>query len=103
MQREVLLAEMVDLLQSMLEDKGEEMQASAAAPLIGGEAIVTSIELVSYIGDVELMVSEKYQLDISLVSEQALSRRNSPFRTVETLADYVLELVGETVQEASAA
>jgi hypothetical protein len=42
-------------------------------------------------------VAETWEAEIILVNESALSRKNSPFRTVSTLADYVLELVGEPV------
>ncbi|MFP5355463.1 MAG: hypothetical protein ACLGIK_10005, partial [Gemmatimonadota bacterium] len=49
--------------------------------------------LVSFIADVESTLMEKYNLQVTLVSERALSRKKSPFRSVEALADYVMELV----------
>ena len=96
MQREELIALMVERLQDVLAEQGahETIQASAASPLIGVEAVLTSLGLVSFIVDVESTLGQTYGVELTLVSEQALSRRNSPFRTVHTLADYILELVG---------
>ena len=64
----------------------------SASALIGAEAIVSSLTLVSFIVDVELMLSEDYGLDVTLVSEDALSRSKSPFRTIDTLVEYITEL-----------
>ena len=44
---------------------------------------------------------ENYNLTLTLVSERALSRKKSPFRTINALADYVFELV-ETPAEVTA-
>ena len=99
MDRGELIQRMVGLLEAALDAQGEEhvMKAEADSPLVGGEAVLSSLALVSYILDVETFVDEEHDLQITLVNEQALSRRNSPFRTVETLADYVLELAGVEV------
>jgi hypothetical protein len=92
---------MLDMLQSALEahrmDEGTNSAPVRATPdlqLIGEQAVVTSMGLVSFISDVESTLQEKYGLDLTLVSEQALSRKKSPFRSIDALADYVLELAG---------
>ena len=99
MNRSELIRRMVGLLEAALDAQGQEhqMQADGRSPLVGGEAVVSSLALVTYILDVETFVDEEYDLQITLVNEQALSRRNSPFRSVESLADYVLELAGVPV------
>ncbi|MGQ0767059.1 MAG: hypothetical protein ACT4OZ_15530 [Gemmatimonadota bacterium] len=102
---------MLEMLQGALDahriDEGtnaEPVQASVDLPLIGESAAVTSMGLVSFIADVESTLQEKYGLELTLVSEQALSRKKSPFRTIEALVEYVLELTGNTTGiEASAA
>lgn len=94
MQRNELVNKMVEMLKSALADQGEvgSVTAGSGSLLVGSEAVVNSIALVSFITDVESTLFESFGLELSLVSEQALSRRNSPFRTIETLADYILEL-----------
>ena len=50
--------------------------------------------LVTLITGVESFLEEEHQIDVTLVSEDAFSRRRSPFRTIDALADYILELSG---------
>lgn len=85
----------------ILDQGGEAVRASADLPLIGEDAAVSSMALVSYIADVESTLMEDYNLTLTLVSERALSRKKSPFRTINALADYVFELV-ETPAEVTA-
>jgi len=49
--------------------------------------------LVNLIADVEDAVSEKFGVAIALADEKAMSARNSPFLTVKTLAQAVLERI----------
>lgn len=85
----------------ILDQGGEAVRASADLPLIGEDAAVSSMALVSYIADVESTLMENYNITLTLVSERALSRKKSPFRTINALADYVFELV-ETPAEVTA-
>ena len=96
MRREELVASMVERLQQALHEESPDhtIDVNADSPLIGPQAVVSSLALVSYIVDIEAMVADSWDAEIILVNESALSRKNSPFRTVSTLADYVLELVG---------
>jgi acyl carrier protein len=103
MLRNKLIALMVTLLQDTLTEQnaGEDktVRVSSTSPLVGRDAILTSLGLVSFIADVEASLEQMYQVEVTLVSESALSRSSSPFRTVETLADYVLKLVGEPLKD----
>jgi hypothetical protein len=97
MNKSEIIVTMVDLLQQTLDghrlDHSEDaVRATADLPLIGEEAAVSSMALVSFIADVESTLMERFGLTVTLVSERALSRKKSPFRTADALADYVLEL-----------
>ena len=96
MERNSLITMMLGALQSALADQGAGLasEVSASSTLVGPEAVVTSMGLVSFITDVESLLAQDCNFDVALVSEQALSRKSSPFRTIETLADYVIELAG---------
>jgi hypothetical protein len=100
MQREELVVPMVERLQQVIDEESADISIAVAedSPLIGPQAVVSSLALVSYIVDVEAMVAERWGAEIILVNESALSRKKSPFRTIGTLADYVLELVGLPVE-----
>lgn len=64
-------------------------------PLFGTDSSLDSLALVSLIVDVEAEVSGAAGRDICLTDDRAMSRVESPFRTVRTLHGYVLELLAE--------
>ena len=52
--------------------------------------------VVSLVIAVEQAIEERYDLSIGLADEKALSQKNSPYRTVRTLADYAAgEIAGQ--------
>jgi hypothetical protein len=95
MDRDTLIGTMTDLLRmTIVTQGGEEIVLAHDSPLLGPNAIVTSLGLVSFIMDVEATLADEHGVEVTLVNEAALSRSRSPFRSVEALADYVLELTG---------
>jgi len=66
-------------------------ELSESTVLIGGDAVVDSLGLVQIITDVEESASERYGRDIDLTDERALSQKNSPFRSVGTLVNHIVE------------
>lgn len=97
MTRDALVSLMLQMLQDTLdthqvEDGAGAVRATEGLPLIGDDAALSSMALVSFIADVESALAEAHDLAVTLVSERAFSRSRSPFRTVGTLADYVIEL-----------
>lgn len=61
--------------------------------LIGEKSALDSIGLVSLIVDLEEKISAKYGREIVLADERAMSLRQSPFRRVDSLADYIVTLL----------
>jgi len=59
------------------------------------DAALDSMGLVTLIAELEERVYETFGQDIILASERAMSRRRSPFRTVDSLAAYTEELLQE--------
>ena len=105
MQKNDLIEMMIGLLAEALQEESSDDagQASRDSPLLGANAILSSIGLVTFIIGVESTLEEDHEIDVTLVSEEAFSRRQSPFRTIDTLADYILELSGtanDAVREA---
>jgi acyl carrier protein len=101
--RQELLAALVALLQERLDEEGGPgaRVATATSPLIGAAAELTSLGLVSLVLDVESWLLERFGAQLTLVSDQALARRTSPFRDLEALVDYILELLGPAAAEPS--
>jgi len=63
--------------------------------LIGSSSIFDSIELVTFIVEVEQMLEETTGRQLQLASEKAMSRRTSPFISLATLAKYIATLLNE--------
>jgi hypothetical protein len=63
-------------------------------PLIFGPgAAMDSLGLVNFLADLEFRLGEEFGREIVLASEQAMSRSRSPFRDVDALTEYILELL----------
>lgn len=60
--------------------------------LFGVNAVLDSMGLVNVIVDIESIFLDD-GIEITLTSEKAMSRRNSPFRTIETLAEFIIEQI----------
>jgi acyl carrier protein len=63
--------------------------------LFGANGTLDSLALVNVVADVETRVEEVFGEQITLADERAVSRRRSPFRSVESLAEYIEELLRE--------
>jgi acyl carrier protein len=70
-----------------------KIKASSATPLFGVDSEIDSLEFVSVITDVETALNVDHGLSIALADDRALSRAQSPYDTVATLRDYILELL----------
>lgn len=63
--------------------------------LFGPSGLLDSLGLVSVIVDIEQRLADEHGLTVSLMDDRAMSQSRSPFRTPETLADYIQGLVAE--------
>ncbi|MFB1645152.1 hypothetical protein [Campylobacter molothri] len=52
-----------------------------------------SLALVSLVSDLEALLSEKFGKDIVLADEKMMSSRNSPFKDVNSLTEYVVQKI----------
>jgi|TARA_B110000259_G_C13995833_1_gene394360 hypothetical protein len=58
--------------------------------LIGTSSIFDSMELVQFIVEVESFLDDEFEIEIELTSEKAMSRRNSPFISIHTIVEYIV-------------
>lgn len=63
--------------------------------LIGKQAVLDSLALVTLIVDLEQRIEEDYNVAITLADDRAMSQKHSPFRTVGSLTAYIDQLLGE--------
>ena len=76
-------------------DEGEQLSKSPETVLFGDGALLDSVGLVNFIVTAERIAQVVSGKAITLASEKAFSRRQSPFRTVGSLAKYIEELLAE--------
>ena len=69
-------------------------KANENTVLFGSESVLDSMGLVNVIIDIESRFLDK-GYEISLTSEKAMSRKQSPFRTISTLAEFIEEQIAE--------
>jgi acyl carrier protein len=84
------------LVENNAEIKSPLLQAPTSDTVLfwkGG--VLDSLELVKLISDLEENVFQKFGKQITLADEKAMSLRVSPFRTVNTLVEYINRLLIE--------
>ena len=59
--------------------------------LIGTSSVFDSMELVQFIVEVESLLDEEFEIEIELTSDKAMSRRNSPFISINTLTEDIVD------------
>ena len=64
---------------------------TSSSPLYGSGGPLDSMALVNLIADLEEDVSRKFGNAISLADEKAMSAKCSPFQSVETLTEAIME------------
>lgn len=57
--------------------------------LIGNDSVLDSVSLVSFLIDIEGLVQDEFGIDFVIMSEKAMSQKNSPFKSVKSLCEYL--------------
>ncbi len=82
-----------------LQPDGPPLEKSADTVLFGESGTLDSIGLVNLIVAVEQRLEETCGVSLTLADEKAMSRKTSPFRTVQTLAEYAATRLQEEAGE----
>ena len=90
------------IVKSAVEELADELgydqlrNVTAETELFGGPDGIDSLSLVSMVAEIERETERRLSRRILLADERAMSRRNSPFRTVGTLSKFLEEKLSET-------
>jgi acyl carrier protein len=89
--------QVVSLIAACFKDFAGDRVASVdeTTALYGKKGIFDSMQLVTFLLEVEQQVNEAAGSTITIADDRALSQERSPFRTIGTLADYVTTLLAE--------
>jgi acyl carrier protein len=69
-----------------------QFTSAGNALLFDPKSSLDSLALVTLVLNIEDKLSEKFGLNITLADDRAMSQKNSPFRTTESLTEYIFSL-----------
>ena len=81
------------VLEEFKEDEVLDFELCEDLELYGKKSVFDSLSLVRFIVSIQDKILENYGKEIILVSADAMSRANSPFKTVKSLSNYIEELL----------
>ncbi|PAF43782.1 acyl carrier protein [Helicobacter sp. 11S03491-1] len=90
-----------NLIYKSLQNLSDELENQALktpheqTKIYGEGGNLDSLALVSLISDLETLLDDELNISITLADEKAMSQRNSPFRDVQSLSEYILESVSQ--------
>ena len=89
----IIIAILKDLAEEFeIEDLANPSATTAIYGASGTNSGLDSLALVSFITDLEQRLSDELGLNVILADEKTMSLRNSPFKDVATLTNYILSL-----------
>jgi hypothetical protein len=72
-----------------------QLVKAAETSLLGSQSVLDSLHLVGLLIAVEREIADTIGASVTLADERALSMKESPFRTIQSLAAYIGMLVSE--------
>jgi|ETNmetMinimDraft_27_1059897.scaffolds.fasta_scaffold87923_2 acyl carrier protein len=90
------ISELINLSINQLNDQGGGNYLIGTSPeddLFGGNSPLDSLGLVSFLVILEQNIQDTFEKSITIADEKALSFKNSPFKKIGTLADYISTLL----------
>jgi len=94
----VLIFEAIDEFNAE-QDESKRLKKSPATAIFGRGTVLDSLDVVNLIVTIEGKLADGHEIFLTLANEKAMSRKVSPFRTVESLAAYIEELLQEGSDE----
>jgi acyl carrier protein len=90
-------AVVLETLKTFVDENGIETDGEITLNqrLIGKSGIFDSMDLVNFLVDLEEILEEKFDREISLQDERAMSRSHSPFMNGEELSKFIIEINAE--------
>ena len=96
-ERDKILKSIYDAIDEVNEQlpEGQTLEKSPNTVLLGESGKLESIDLVNILVATEENVEETFGIPISITDERAVSEKNSPFTTIETLCNFISNLLIE--------
>lgn len=95
MTRDDSVALICDIYRQFVTDEAVSDEVNADTRLFGGNSLLDSTALVSFLIEVEQQINDTAGTNIVIADERAMSQKRSPFRSIGSLADYIQTLLAE--------
>ncbi len=80
----------IDSFNELIETEGISIDVNTDTALMGSDSVIDSLGLVTLLVDIEARLSDE-DVEISILSEKAMSQKNSPFLNIESLTEFISE------------
>jgi len=82
-------------LEELVNETGVKLKISTPkdTPIFGSGSKLDSLGLVTFLVELEQKIEDYFGLEITIANEKAMSQKNSPFRNVDTLSEYLKTLL----------
>jgi len=74
---------------------GKKIIPSLSTPIFGRGGVLDSLSLVQFIVSIEQKIEDTFNKKVTLADDRAMSQNNSPFRSIESLINYIYLLLTE--------
>lgn len=81
----------INIITTLLSEQ-EIKNANENTELIGHTSELDSLGLVVLLSGIEQYLLDTYNISITIADERAMSQRNSPFKSVKSLAEYIVKI-----------
>lgn len=78
----------IDEINELNPEEGQ-LEKSIDTVLLGAKGTLDSLGLVNFIIASEEKIEDEFEISITLADERAMSKSDSPFRTIGTLSNYI--------------
>ena len=92
MKKKEIISVIKEVVNDYFEVQGIDPTATEETPLFGSDSELDSLGLINVIVDIESYFRGN-NIVITLTSAKAMSRRDSPFKTIDTLAEFIEGLI----------
>ncbi|MBQ3801043.1 MAG: hypothetical protein II837_12190 [Treponema sp.] len=91
--KEKIKSLVIESLNELKEMNGLDFELTDETILLGEDSVMDSFDFVSFVSTLEEKIADETGKTVSVVSEKAFSKKYSPFKTVDRITDYIMELM----------
>ena len=93
--KEKIKSLVIEALYELKETNNLNFEVTDEIILLGENSVMDSYDFVTFISILEEKIVDMFDKPITIVSEKAFSKKYSPFKTIDRLTDYIIELMNE--------